>query len=294
MLLKRLAAGICAIGLFGIIGTVLHASEITGVTVNPTTLSIQEGSSGTYSVAVTSISGSISAHPPNAPEITYCSSWTIHSDTTVTCDQHLTIPLPRGRNYSTNPLTAADIAALTRIATVNVDGGLCNQTFTLTDTLTLPSGSGTDFGGGSLSITRSVTVNVTCLNLQVGGCSHGYWKNHASAWSAPYTEGTILGTVFTMGPAYSTISSKTFADALKFGGGNSVVAKAQLLLLQAVAALLNGAQPSINYPLSQADVITQVNAALASGDGNQILALKTTLDGYNNLGSFICTDALLP
>src|SRR4051812_22062867 len=37
------------------ITTPAFAGEVTGVTVSPTTLSIQEGSSGTYKVAVTSI-----------------------------------------------------------------------------------------------------------------------------------------------------------------------------------------------------------------------------------------------
>ena len=72
-----------------------------------------------------------------------------------------------------------------------------------------------------------------------------------------------------------------------------MVDKAQLLLLQSVAALLNASQPLINYPLGQADVISQVNAALA-GNGPQILALKDTLDGYNNLGSPACEDVQQP
>src|SRR3954466_6740711 len=134
------------------ITTPAFAGEVTGVTVSPTTLSIQEGSSGTYNVAVTSIAGTIPTHPPNAPEISYCSAWTIHSDASITCDARLTIPLDRGRNYTQVPLTAAEILALTRAATVNVDAGatLCGQTFNLIDTLTLPAGSGTDFGNNLL------------------------------------------------------------------------------------------------------------------------------------------------
>ena len=281
-----------AVGAAVAITTPAIAGEVTGVTVSPTTLSIQEGSSGNYSVAVTSISGSISAHPPNAPELSYCSAWTIHSDGSVTCDARLTIPLDRGRNYTQVPLTAAEILGLTRLVIVNVDAGatLCGQTFNLTDTLTLPAGSGTDFGNNLLSINRTVAVTVTCASLPNGGCSHGYWKNHENAWQAPYTPNTLLGTVFTLGPTYSSIASSSFSDALAFNGGPTVVDAAKLLLLQAVAGLLNASQPLVNYPLSQADLISQVNAALATGNRTQILTLKNTLDGYNNLGSPACMD----
>jgi hypothetical protein len=280
------------------IATPALAATVTGVTVSPTTLSIEEGSSGTYNVAVTGISGNISAHPPNAPELSYCSEWTIHSDASVTCDARLTIPLDRGRNHTQVPLTAAEILALTRLVTVNADAGatLCGQTFDLTDTLTLPAGSGTAFGVLGSSISRTVQVTVTCASLAEGGCSHGYWKNHQdtipATWPAPYTPDTLLGTVFTLGPA-SSLASKSFHDALRFSGGPSPVDKAQLLLLQAVAALLNASDPLINYPLGQADVISQVNAALA-GSVPQILALQHTLDGYNNLGSPACEDVQQP
>jgi hypothetical protein len=54
-------------------------------------------------------------------------------------------------------------------------------------------------------------------------------------------------------------------------------------LRAAVAALLNSTSASVNYPLSEAQVISQVSAALATDDRPTILALATTLDGYNNL-----------
>jgi hypothetical protein len=93
-----------------------------------------------------------------------------------------------------------------------------------------------------------------------------------------------------MGSTYSSISASSFEQALDFGGGPTVVDKAKLLMVQSVAALLNAAQPLVGYPLSEADIITQVNDALASEDAAQILALKDVFDGYNNLGSAVCTD----
>jgi len=291
MSLRR--AGGCAVGLLiGVVGTVLYAGEITGVTVGPSTVSIQEGGSGSYTVAVTSIAGNISAHPPNAPEIAYCSEWTIHGDASITCDQHLTIPLPKPRNYSQNPLLPADIAALTRLVKVNVDSGLCGSTFQLEDTLTLPAGSGVDFGSNGLSIARTITVNVTCATREFGGCGHGYWKNHTGAWPAQFAANPSLGSVFTMGSAYASITSSTLLQGMQFtGGGPTVVDKAKLLMLQAVAALLNATQPLVNYPLTPAEVLSQSNAALASQNGSQILTLKNTLESYNELGSAFCSDS---
>jgi hypothetical protein len=54
-----------------------------------------------------------------------------------------------------------------------------------------------------------------------------------------------------------------------------------------VAALLNSANPDIDYPLTTLQVIVQVNAALASHDRNTILALATTLDNYNDYGCLL-------
>jgi hypothetical protein len=184
-------------------------------------------------------------------------------------------------------LTAAEIAALTRTTTVSVATGTCGLgPFTLTDTLTLPSGSGTDFGD-SQSIQRSVTVNVTCATVAFTGCSQGFWKNHPEAWVG-YTPNAALSSVFTMGAAYAAIASDTFDAALDFGGGSTIVEKAQLLLKQAVAGLLNAAHPAVDYEWTTAQIIATVNSALASQDAGQIEAAKTTLDWFNNRGAAIC------
>jgi hypothetical protein len=76
----------------------------------------------------------------------------------------------------------------------------------------------------------------------------------------------------------------TLLDALSFNGGPTVSDAAQILLRQAVAALLSAANPSVDYPLSTAQITSQVNTALATGDRDTILALATRLDRLNNLG----------
>jgi hypothetical protein len=49
------------------------------------------------------------------------------------------------------------------------------------------------------------------------------------------------------------------------------------------ATLLASASPDLNYPLTTSQVITQVNAALASNNRNTMLKLAGQLDKYNNL-----------
>ena len=129
----------------------------------------------------------------------------------------------------------------------------------------------------------SQNEGISALKLVNGnGCSHGFFKSHTDAYTAPYTPTTTLGSVFTGVDA--SLASKTFADALSFGGGPGVVGAQQNLLRQAVAALLNAVNPSIKYSLSAATVISQVNSALGSGDRGTILAEATLLETYNTLG----------
>jgi hypothetical protein len=62
---------------------------------------------------------------------------------------------------------------------------------------------------------------------------------------------------------------------------------ARILLRSAVAALLNASHPDINYPMSEAEIIDAVNAALASMNRNTMEMLKNQLDMYNNAGCSI-------
>jgi hypothetical protein len=93
-----------------------------------------------------------------------------------------------------------------------------------------------------------------------------------------------------MGPAYAAISNKKFSEALAFAGGPSLVDMAGILMRDAVAAVLNAADPTINYPIgTPAAVISDVNAALANGAsaatvtaGRNILeSEKNILSAYN-------------
>jgi len=128
-----------------------------------------------------------------------------------------------------------------------------------------------------------VQVRVYYTLADFEGLSHGYWKNHTEDWPPTgYSPSQTLASVFSES-ADLGLGGYTLLQALDFGGGPTLTDKAQLLLVQAVAAVLNAAHPDINYPLTVAQVVAQVNAALASEDVTTILALQGVLDGYNNL-----------
>lgn len=84
------------------------------------------------------------------------------------------------------------------------------------------------------------------------------------------------------------LDNKTLLEALGFGGGPGTLGGAKILLRASVAALLNAAHGDVDYEIaSAASVISQVNTALASNNRTTMLALASTLDGYNNAGCSI-------
>ncbi len=117
------------------------------------------------------------------------------------------------------------------------------------------------------------------------GCTPGYWKNHTDSWRPTnYSPGQLVQSVFSQAAAYPPLGSATFLQALDFGGGPGVEGAARLLLRAAVAGLLNAAHPDISYPRSEGALIEDVNAALASGDEDTILALAASTSEDNNAG----------
>lgn len=119
-------------------------------------------------------------------------------------------------------------------------------------------------------------------SLGLEGCTPGFWKasQHFASWVS-YTPQTTLGSVFNIG---GTLGNATFLQALSFQGGSDLQAAMRLLLRAAVAALLNAANPEVEYPITEATIISSVNAALASNNRDTILTLASQLDGFNNLG----------
>jgi hypothetical protein len=117
------------------------------------------------------------------------------------------------------------------------------------------------------------------------GCTPGFWKNHVARWAGTgLTAGQTTGSVFSAASAFPTLASRTLLQSLQGGGGSGTLGSARTLLRAAVAALLNAAHPNLDYPLSTADVIAAVNAALASNNRATMLTLATALDNNNQLG----------
>ncbi len=99
----------------------------------------------------------------------------------------------------------------------------------------------------------------------------GYWKTHRYDWPPTgYSTGQPVGSVLANASRFPDLASSTLLKALSFKGGPGVEGGAQILLRQAVAALLNASHPDIAYPLTPMDVITRVNAAL-TGDRADML-----------------------
>jgi hypothetical protein len=165
-------------------------------------------------------------------------------------------------------------------------------TNTPTDTPT-PTNTPTDTPTPTQTPTNTPTSTATPTPLQFQGCTPGYWKQtqHFDSWPAPYTSTTLVKSVFNVSPFLrngildlnGNGQDDTLVGALNYRGGSGTRGAAQILLRAAVAALLNAASPDVDYPLTTAQVISQVNAALASNNRDTMLALASTLDSYNNL-----------
>jgi len=98
-----------------------------------------------------------------------------------------------------------------------------------------------------------------------------------------FTPNQTLESVFDIPDSFG-LDNQTLLQALSFNGGSGTLGAAQNLLRAAVAALLNSANPDVDYPRSTSQVIAAVNAALASNDRSTMLNLASELDADNNLG----------
>jgi len=115
------------------------------------------------------------------------------------------------------------------------------------------------------------------------GCTPGYWKNHAGIYSFStggkkkpsmwigYSPTQYYDTVFGVTSKFG--ATFTLIAALADGGGSE-----DALARHAVSALLNAANPSVDYDLSVAQVIALVQSAYASGNFEGV---KNILAGYN-------------
>jgi hypothetical protein len=127
----------------------------------------------------------------------------------------------------------------------------------------------------------------TCEKTGDEGLTPGFWKNHTNVWGPTgYLPTQTLESVFDV-PDSLGMDNFTLLEALNFKGGSGVAGAARNLFRHAVAAVLNAAHPLVDYTITSASIITQVNVALASGNKTATETLKDTLDSYNNKGGGI-------
>ncbi|MGH2382213.1 MAG: hypothetical protein ACRDG7_13465 [Candidatus Limnocylindria bacterium] len=118
------------------------------------------------------------------------------------------------------------------------------------------------------------------------GCTPGYWKvpQHHDSWVATgFTTGQTVESVFDV-PDSLGMDNVTLLQALQGGGGPGVTGGAKILLRAATASLLNASHPDVSFGQTTSEVISSVNAALASLDRGTMLALAGDLDDANNQG----------
>lgn len=122
------------------------------------------------------------------------------------------------------------------------------------------------------------------------GCTPGYWKQsqHFDSWEE-YLPTRLVGSVFDNAAPFA---DRTLVQGLSLKGGPGVDGAKQILLRAAVAAVLNAAHETLEYPYRRNDpgfngepaIIPTVNSLLASGDRQAMLKFAADLDKANNLG----------
>jgi hypothetical protein len=152
-----------------------------------------------------------------------------------------------------------------------------------TDTPSSSSSSSSTDGTTTITTTTTTTSTTTTTTPPPPGqegCTPGFWKQpqHFDSWPSGVTPDMLVGDVFSA--ATGDFADATLLEALSFQGGPGVDGATEILLRAAVAAYLNSF--AVDYPLTTAEVVSQVNAALASGSRSTMLALASTLDANNN------------
>ncbi|MFL6198946.1 MAG: hypothetical protein ACJ76J_07205 [Thermoanaerobaculia bacterium] len=164
-----------------------------------------------------------------------------------------------------------------------------NESMTCTASGTAQSGQfssvGTATGTGACGQQVSDTDPVNYYGTSLQGCSHGYWKQHPASWPATgYSTSQTVSSVFSQAGLYPSLGNATLMQSLSFSGGSDLTGAAANMLKQATGSLLNSAHSGVDFPWTTAQLISEVNSALASQDINTLLSLAIQLEHDNTLG----------
>jgi hypothetical protein len=136
-------------------------------------------------------------------------------------------------------------------------------------------------------VTQQVSASATCALGQ--SCFPADWLGLATAggWVG-YNPKQKVSSLFSASNTsnYSSISKLSLQQALGAPKITGTLQKAAMnLVREAIAALLNAAHPQVSYAVENTtDIVSQVNAALASGNVTTIKNLTNTFSSYNKLG----------
>ncbi|MEN8205343.1 MAG: hypothetical protein ABFS24_04940 [Pseudomonadota bacterium] len=139
-------------------------------------------------------------------------------------------------------------------------------------------------GGATIEGVNSIISGVFISGTSVcappsggDGCTPGFWKQrqHFSAWVAPYSPGTLFNDVFDNVSRFNGLNLRQVLRAK--GGGIYALGR------HTVAALLNAANPDVDYGMTAADVIDDFNAVFP-GTKAEYTAQKNIFAEANELG----------
>lgn len=190
-------------------------------------------------------------------------------------------PTETPTNTPTPTLTLTPTETVTPTATVTPTLTV-TATVTVTPTATMtPTATPTETPTATPTSTPTLTPTPTAQPDE--GCGPAFWRQprNLDEWGdTGYSPWQTVESVFDVPDQYG-LDYVPLWVALRLPGGPGEAGAARLLLKAGVTALLNAAHPDIDYPLTEAEVISQVNAALASGDRMTMLTLAQELNRYN-------------
>jgi len=193
-------------------------------------------------------------------------------------------PTPTATSTNTPTSTPTNTPTATATATNTPVPPTATSTATATNTPVPPTNTPTPTNTATPVPPTNTPTSTATPVPPAQGCTPGYWKqdHHFDSWQG-YTQNQTIGSVFDV-PG-TTFDSVTLVAALDGGGGPGIDGATKILLRAAVAALLNASSSGVDYQYTTAQITSQVNAALATGNRDTILKLAGELDAANNAGS---------
>ena len=186
-------------------------------------------------------------------------------------------------DYASAWVFPADVRYIAISGAHEVNGSDVTEVMFTPDNPDLPDAEnvceGMTVNGVSVWCNDDMEIDAVAIPAPAGlqGCTPGYWKqeHHFGAWVG-HSPSDAFSTTFGNAAAFPT---STLHDALRFRGGGVFA-----LARHATAGLLSAANPGVNYPYTEQQVIDLFNAAFNSMNPASIEGTKDQLADANELG----------